>query len=215
MHKGKCISCRTERGNLSCQQVGETSTFTNRITEKVYKIFHQLNCKRKLCVYLLECTKCHNRPYVGKFETYGNESITNHRTDAKKTDSIKVDPHFNQAGHYFTRPAKFTFIKQITKRNLSKTQMITPLKQHKDFWIMELQIRLPNGFMGLRVNLTPTFGNNNDVFIEKCHKRLEAFSITIIEDIVEFCDKTINEAKITEHAAKEKVKSKTTPDTNI
>ena len=68
--------------------------------------------------------------------------------------------------------------------------------------------------MGLRINLTPTIGNNNDEFIEKWHKRLEAFSITTIEDIVQFRDKTINEAKITEHAANEKVKSKTTPDTN-
>ena len=68
--------------------------------------------------------------------------------------------------------------------------------------------------MGLRINLALTIGNNNDEFIEKWHKRLEAFSITIIEDIVEFCDKTINEAKITEHAVKENVKSKTTPDTN-
>ena len=61
--------------------------------------------------------------------------------------------------------------------------------------------------MGLRINLTPTISNNNHESIEKWHKRLEAFSITIIEDIVEFCDKTMNEAKLTEHAAKEKVKS--------
>ena len=123
-----------------------TSTFTNRITKKVYKIFHQLNCKSKFCIYLLECTKCHNRPYVGKFETYGNERINNHRTDAKKTDSIPVDLHFNQQGHDFTRHAKFIFIEQVTKRNLSKTQMTTLLKQREDFWIMELQTLLPNGF---------------------------------------------------------------------
>ena len=93
LHKGKCTPCRTKRGNLCCQQVKETSTFTNRIIKKVYKIFHQLNCKSKSCIYLLECTECHNRPYVGKFEMHGNERINNH--------------------------AKFTFIEQVTKRNLS------------------------------------------------------------------------------------------------
>ena len=123
-YKGKCTPCRTKRDNLCCRQVKETSTFTNRITEKVYKIFHKINCKSKFCIYLLECTKCHNRPYVGKFETYGNERINNHRTDAKKT--VPVELHFNQPGHDFTRHAKFT---QTTKRNLSKTQMTTLLKQ--------------------------------------------------------------------------------------
>ena len=78
LHKGKCTPCRTKRGNLYCQQVKETSTFTNRVTKKVYKIFHQLNYKSKFCIYLLEYTKCHDRPYVGKFETHGNERINNH-----------------------------------------------------------------------------------------------------------------------------------------
>ena len=50
LHKGKCTPCRTKRGNVCCQQVKETSTFTNRITKKVYKIFHQLSCKCKFCI---------------------------------------------------------------------------------------------------------------------------------------------------------------------
>ena len=95
--------------------VKETS---NRITKKVYKIFHQLNCKSKFCIYLLECTKCNNRPYVRKFETYWNEGINNHQTDAKKTDSVPVDLPFNQPGLGFTRHNKFTFIEQVTKWNL-------------------------------------------------------------------------------------------------
>ena len=133
MHKGKCTPCRTKRDNHCCQQVKVTLTFTNRITKKVYKIFHQLNCKSKFCIYLLECTKCHNRPYVGKFETHGNERINNHRTDAKKTDSIPVDLHFNQQGHDFTCHSKFTFIEQVTKRNLPTMQMTKLLKQCEDF----------------------------------------------------------------------------------
>ena len=43
LHKGRCTPCRTKRGNLCCQQVKETSRFTNRITKKVKNIFHQLN----------------------------------------------------------------------------------------------------------------------------------------------------------------------------
>ena len=92
------------------------------------------------------------------------------------------------------------------------TDKIDRYQSHKDFLLECIREKVIP--MGLRINLTPTIGSNDDEFVDRWHKRLTDFSITIIEDIVEFCDKTINETKVAEQAAKEKVKSKTTPDTN-
>ena len=64
--------------------------------------------------------------------------------------------------------------------------------------------------MGLQINLTPTIGNNNDEFVERWHKRLEEFSLTIMKDIVEFCEKTVEETKEAVEIAKIKVKTTST-----
>ena len=42
---GKCSPCLSKRGNLCCSQIRNTSEFTNRKTGKLFKIFHNLNCK--------------------------------------------------------------------------------------------------------------------------------------------------------------------------
>ena len=55
---GLCTPCRSKRGNKCCKQMKTTSTFRNRHTNKVFKIFHRVNCKDKNIIYLMECTKC-------------------------------------------------------------------------------------------------------------------------------------------------------------
>ena len=42
--------------------------------------------------------------------------------------------------------------------------------------------------VGLQINLTPTIGNNDDQFVEKWHKRLEEFSLTLITDIIAYSE---------------------------
>ena len=68
--------------------------------------------------------------------------------------------------------------------------------------------------VGLQINLTPTIGNNNDEFVDRWYKRLEECSITMMKDIVEFCDKTITETNESAVLAREKVKSTRTPADN-
>ena len=123
-----------------------TSTFSNRINNRVFKIRHRLNCKSTKLIYLLECTLCKNKPYVGKCETKGNLRINSHRNDSKRLDSIEVDRHFAQPGHDFTKHAKFTFIEQVTKRDLTKSQLTNLLLKREDFWIIKLDSMSPNGF---------------------------------------------------------------------
>ena len=153
---GKCKPCRSQRGNKCCKQLKDTSTFSNRITGQTFNIFHQLSCKSRNTIYLLECTKCHNKAYTGKCETSANERINGHRSDARKTDSIPVDAHFLQPGHIFDIHAKFTLIEQITRKDLTKSQMTNLLKRREDFWILKLQTLVPNGF-----NIELNFPSNN------------------------------------------------------
>ena len=62
-------------------------------------------------------------------------------------------------------------------------------ESHKGF--LEQCIRDKIVPVGLQINLTPTIGNGDDEFVEKWHKRLEEFSLTIMGDIIEFCYKTL------------------------
>ena len=53
------------------------------------------------------------------------------------------------------------------------TDKIDHYQSHKDFLLECIREKfIP---MGLRINLTPTIGNNNEEFIEKWYKRPEAF----------------------------------------
>lgn len=143
---GLCKPCRTKQGNLCCTLIKRTTEFTNRTTGKKFQIFHQLNCKSSYVIYLLECTKCNNKPYVGKCETPMNLRINTHRADAKKVDSIPVDKHFLTMGHIFNEHAEFTIIETVTKPNLSKEQMTNLLLKREDFWMTKLNTLKPNGF---------------------------------------------------------------------
>ena len=136
----------SQRLVICCKQVKNTNTFCNRITKREFKIFHQMTCQTKFGNYLLECIKCNNKPYVGKFETNGNHRINTHMSDSKKHDSIEVDIHFGQPGHDFTTHARFTFIGKITKPNLTRTEMTNLLLRREDFWIIKLHSHQPNGF---------------------------------------------------------------------
>ena len=94
----------------------------------------------------MECTKCHNKPYVGKIETSANERINNHRKDSKKAHSIPVDAHYLTPGHDFNKHARFTLIEQIRKKNLNKQEITKLLKERENFWIMKLNTLTPDGF---------------------------------------------------------------------
>ena len=43
---------------LSCKQIVRTTTFRSNQTNRIFQIYHNLNCKSRYVIYLLECTKC-------------------------------------------------------------------------------------------------------------------------------------------------------------
>ena len=96
---GRCKSCFTRNNNLCCKQMADTNYFTNRKTGKRFNILHNLNCKSKNLIYLIECTLCNFKPYIGKCETPSNLCRNNHRIDSTKENAINVEKHFSEPGH--------------------------------------------------------------------------------------------------------------------
>ena len=143
---GNCKPCRSQQGNKCCKLVQDTSSFMNRHTGKIFRIFHQLTCKSTNVIYLMECKKCNSKAYVGKSEIPVHKRINGHRSDAKKATSIPVDAHYLQPGHNFDRDTKFTLIEQIRRSDLTKEQMTELLLRREDFWMLKLQTLVPNGF---------------------------------------------------------------------
>ena len=65
---GKCQPCYGKAGNLCCIQLKNTKTFKSDNTKRTYKIFNDVNCKSENLIYLMECTLCEKKQYVGKCE---------------------------------------------------------------------------------------------------------------------------------------------------
>ena len=148
-HKtGKCSPCLSHRNNKCCKQMVSTDHFTNRKTGKKYYIRHNLNCRSAKVIYLIECTLCNNKPYVGKSEPPSNLRTNNHRNDAKKADSILVDKHFfENKDHDFEKHAKITLIEQLRNTDHMTQEEITyNLEKRENFWMMKLNTLQPDGF---------------------------------------------------------------------
>ena len=147
-HKGKCSPCLSRGNNKCCKQMVSTNHFWNRKTKRKFSIRHNLNCKSDKVIYLIECTLCNNKPYVGKSETQSNLRTNNHRSDSKKSDSIEVDKHFyDNKDHDFEKHAKVTLIERLRNPEHMTAEEITyNLEKREDFWILKLNTLQPDGF---------------------------------------------------------------------
>ena len=95
----------------------------------------------------MECALCNSKPYIGKCETASNLRTNNHRTDAKKKDSIAVDKHFLSPGHNFTKHAKITLIEKLENTtHMTEQEITTILERKEDFWIKKFNTLKPDGF---------------------------------------------------------------------
>ena len=142
--KGKCSPCFSSKKNLCCNQIKDTTTFQSNQTKKIFDIYHNVNCKSKHIIYLLECLQCKIQ-YVGKSETEFNLRINNHRKDVNNPCGIPASKHFSKPGHDFNHHAKFIIIEQLRNIDLSKEMITFRLKQRENFWIDKLQTFAPKG----------------------------------------------------------------------
>ena len=67
-----------ESRTLGCKQILRTQSFESNISQKTYHILHDLNCKSKLLIYLMECRICWIH-YIGKSEAEFNIILNNPR----------------------------------------------------------------------------------------------------------------------------------------
>ena len=78
--------CSSKSGNLCCKQVVHTQSFKSSVTQKKIHIFHDLDCKSKLLIYLMECRICRIQ-YIGKSETEFSIRLNNHRKGVNKQNA--------------------------------------------------------------------------------------------------------------------------------
>ena len=134
--QGKCTPCLANNRTLSCKQVVHTTTFRRNQTNRIFQIYHNLNCKSKFVIYLLECTKA---------ETEFNIRPNNHRKDVWKPDAIPASRHFSGKGHNFNKRAKFILTEQIRHIDIVKERNKEMLKQRENFWVLTLETLTPKG----------------------------------------------------------------------
>ena len=65
---------------------------------------------------------------------------------------------------------------------------------------------------GLRIDVEPSIGNNDDDFCAKWFARLNEFSLTLISDIIEYCEETENVTAERITTATEKLKADMDPE---
>ena len=112
--------------------------------KKIWKIFHNTNCKTEYATYLTEFTIC-NLQYVGKKETPFNIRLNNHRKDVEDTKVILAGKHFHKNGYRFNEHARLTIIDRLTNTNLDKEILRERLIQRENFWIQKLETVYPKG----------------------------------------------------------------------
>ena len=135
-YKVNCTPCLANNITLCCKQVANTTTFRSNQTNRLSQIYHNLNCKSKYVIYLLECIK-YKIQYVGKAETEFNIRLNNHRNDVWKPDSIPASRHFSDKNHIFNINAKFILTDQIRHIDIDKEKNEERLKQKENFWILK------------------------------------------------------------------------------
>ena len=137
MNKGKCTPCLGNNRTLCCKQVADITTFRSNQTNRIFQIYHNLNCKSKYVIYLLECTKCKIQ-YVGKTETEFNIRLNNHTKDLWKPDAILASRHFSGKDHNFKTYAIFIPTEQTRhidkEKDKNKKRFLG--KQRENFWIL-------------------------------------------------------------------------------
>ena len=69
-----------------CKQLKTCSTFQSVFNKITFLIKHKVTCKSNCVIYLMECSLCEKRQYVGKCEYSLNLRMSTHRNVVWTTD---------------------------------------------------------------------------------------------------------------------------------
>ena len=139
---GFFTKCFSKSRNLCCKQVLHMQSFKSSVTQETYNYFHDLNCKSKLLIYLMECKIC-GIQYIGKSETEFNIRLNNHCKDGSRQNAPQADQHFKLPNHNFNQHARFTLTMQLDNMKIDKNLARLRLKKREDFWIETLKTLHP------------------------------------------------------------------------
>ena len=140
--RGKCTPCLANNRTQCCEQILHTTTFRSNQMNRIFHIYHNLNCKSKYVIYLLECTKCKIQ-YVGKAQTEFKIRLNNHPKDVWKPDAIPASRNFSDKNHSLNSHAKFMLTEQIRHVDINTEKINERLKQRENFWILTLETLTP------------------------------------------------------------------------
>ena len=141
---GFSTKCFSKSENLCCKQVLHPQSFKSSVTQKTCHIFHDLNCKSKLLIYLMEY-RIFRIQYIGKSKTEFIIRLNNHRKDVNRQNAPQADQHFKLPNQNFNKHARFTLIEQLDNMKIDKDLATVRLKICEDFWIETLKILHPYG----------------------------------------------------------------------
>lgn len=145
--KGSCGPCNKPKCSW-CVLINKTSTFTGtQRDDKVFDIFHTVNCQSTFVIYIIECRICRLQ-YVGKSETAFNLRLNNHRNHIKRgINSCELSEHFlhNSRSHDFSKDVTITIIEQIKRSNMTIERKKEILRGREIFWQSRLNTLQPNG----------------------------------------------------------------------
>jgi len=138
----------SDRRCKTCPTLNISKTFTNKITNKSYKVVNptgeDLNCHSQNIIYLLSCSSC-NIQYVGETAYPMHKRMNQHRTS--KCGCEHIIHHSTE----FCKEHKFQYqiIEKLpgsgyTNGELDET-MTKIRKDHEDEWMKKLRTIFPYG----------------------------------------------------------------------
>ena len=96
-----------------------------------------------------------------------------------KANNISYNTHQKEKAAF-----KLNYLNDKKARHESHYEFITRCQKEKI---------IPDG---LKVYLEPSIGNHSEQFLNNWHERLQSFSLTLMSDVLTFCEKTIETVSI-------------------
>ena len=146
-----CGPCNQPKCSWSCRRINITSTFTGTQEDRIFQIYHVVNCQSTWVIYVIKCNIC-NLQYVGKSETGLNIQLKNYRDHIKRAFcSCEITEHFllNPRTHNFnltiTSPYYNNIIEQIKRIDMTVQRKKELLRKREIFWQSRLRTLQPTG----------------------------------------------------------------------
>ena len=130
-----CILCR--------EHMVQTTTFTSDRTGESFTIRHHMTCQVQNFIYILFCSKCKNKQYVGESKNTMKTRFASHRSDIKikSKQSGKIPhiiQHFSLPGHSLSDMRAFP-IEQVYRKDTQYR------RSRERFWYLKLHTVYPEG----------------------------------------------------------------------